>query len=72
MSGNNISESHKSQVFDLLSAVLSAAADEKKIRTNPCKAKGVKKPVPDKRKITPWTEAGCARCSLPYHLGNPS
>ncbi len=40
MNGNNISESHKSQVFDLLSAVLSAAVDEKKIRINPCKAKG--------------------------------
>jgi integrase len=57
INGNDVSESHKSQVFNLLSAVLSAAVDEKKIRTNPCKAKGVKKPVPDKRKITPWTEA---------------
>jgi hypothetical protein len=56
MNGNNISESHKSQVFDLLSAVLSSAVDEKKIRVNPCKAKGVKKPVPDRRKVTPWTE----------------
>jgi hypothetical protein len=30
MTGNGISESHKSQVFDLLSAVLSSAVDEKK------------------------------------------
>jgi integrase len=30
--------------------------DEKRIRVNPCKARGVKKPVPDKRKVTPWTE----------------
>jgi integrase len=56
MNGNNISESHKSQVFNLLSAVLSSAVDEKRIRVNPCKARGVKKPVPDKRKVTPWTE----------------
>jgi len=52
----DVSESHKSQVFNLRSAVLSAAVDEKNILTNPCKAKGVKKPVPDKRKITPWTQ----------------
>ncbi len=64
MNGNNISESHKSQVFDLLSAVLSAAVDEKKIRINPCKAKGVKKPVPDKRKITPWTEGRLRKIQL--------
>jgi integrase len=64
MNGNNISESHKSQVFNLLSAVLSAAADEKKIRTNPCKTKGVKKPVPDKRKITPWTEGRLRKMQL--------
>jgi integrase len=64
MNGNDISESHKSQVFDLLSAVLSAAVDEKKIRTNPCRAKGVKRPVPDKRKITPWTEGRLRKIQL--------
>jgi integrase len=57
MTGNDISESHKSQVFSLLSALLSSAVDEKKIRANPCKTRGVKKPVPDKRKVTPWSEA---------------
>jgi integrase len=64
INGNNVSESHKSQIFDLLSAVLSSAVDEKKIRTNPCKAKGVKKPVPDKRKVTPWTEAKLRKIQL--------
>jgi len=64
MNGNKISESHKSQVFDLLSAILSAAASEKKIRTNPCRTKGVKKPVPDKRKITPWTEGKLRKIQL--------
>jgi integrase len=64
MNGNNVSESHKSQVFDLLSAILSSAVDEKKIRTNPCKAKGVKKPVPDKRKVTPWTEGRLRKIQL--------
>jgi integrase len=64
MNGNNVSESHKAQVFDLLSAVLSSAMDEKKIRTNPCKAKGVKKPVPDKRKVTPWTESRLRKIQL--------
>jgi integrase len=64
MNGNRISESHKSQVFDLLSAILSAAASEKKIRTNPCRTKGVKKPVPDKRKITPWTEGKLRKIQL--------
>lgn len=64
MTGNGISESHKSQVFDLVSAVLSSAVDEKKVRANPCKAKGVKKPVPDKRKITPWTEVRLRKVQL--------
>jgi integrase len=64
MNGNNISESHKSQVFNLLSAVLSAAVDEKKIRANSCKEKGAKKPVPDKRKVTPWTEVRLRRIQL--------
>jgi hypothetical protein len=64
MTGNGISESHKSQVFDLLSAVLSSAVDEKKVRTNPCKAKGVKKPVPDKRKVIPWTEGRLRKIQL--------
>lgn len=64
MNGNKISESHKSQVFDLLSAILSAAASEKKIRTNPCRTKGVKKPVPDKRKIMPWTEGKLRKIQL--------
>jgi len=64
MNGNDISESHKSQVFDLLSAVLSSAVDEKKIRLNPCKAKGVKKPMPDKRKVTPWTEGRLRKVRL--------
>lgn len=58
VNGNDVSESHKSQVFNLLSAVLSAAVDEKKIRTNPCKAKGVKKPVPDRRKVTRGPRVG--------------
>ncbi|MFD9737971.1 tyrosine-type recombinase/integrase [Umezawaea sp. NPDC059074] len=41
--------------FVHVSAVFSAAIDDKKIAENPCKAKSVTRPQPDKRKIVPWT-----------------
>jgi integrase len=71
INGNNISESHKSQVFNLLSAVLSRSGGrEKRIRTNPRKGRGVKKPVPDKRDITPWAEGRLRKIQLALPLGN--
>ncbi|XVV04964.1 tyrosine-type recombinase/integrase [Actinosynnema sp. CA-248983] len=50
--------SYRAQVFDLVSAILSAAAspEEKRIHRNPCKSKSVKRPKPDDRRIVPWTQ----------------
>jgi len=42
--------------FDTLSSILSAAVEDRKIRANPCKAQGVKKPKPSSRKVVPWSE----------------
>jgi integrase len=38
--------------------------EEKKDQTNPRKGRGVKKPVPDKRDITPWTEGRLRKIQL--------
>jgi hypothetical protein len=37
---------------------------EEKKETNPRKGRGVKKPVPDKRDITPWTEGRLRKIQL--------
>jgi integrase len=38
--------------------------EERKDQTNPRKGRGVKKPVPDKRDITPWTEGRLRKIQL--------
>jgi integrase len=48
--------SYRSQVFSLLSAILSAAADERKIHVNPCLSKSIKPPKPEQKKVIPWPE----------------
>jgi integrase len=48
--------SYRAQVFDTLSAILSAAVEDKKILVNPCKAKSIKRPKPEERKVRPWPQ----------------
>lgn len=50
-----LSENYCAQLFDLVSSILSAAKDEKKIHANPCRSKGIKRPKPEERKIIPWS-----------------
>ncbi|WP_436492174.1 tyrosine-type recombinase/integrase [Actinokineospora sp. HUAS TT18] len=47
--------SYQFTAFGLLSAILSGAVEDRKIRTNPCKAKSIKGPKPEERRIIPWT-----------------
>jgi integrase len=53
--GKTFAASYRSVVFDLVSAILSGAVEDKKILSNPCKATSIKKPKPEQRKIIPWT-----------------
>ncbi|WP_344425505.1 site-specific integrase [Amycolatopsis minnesotensis] len=48
--------SYRAQLFDLVSAILNSACDDKKIKKNPCAAKSIKRPKKDGRKIVPWPE----------------
>ncbi|MCE7006721.1 hypothetical protein LWC34_28410 [Kibdelosporangium philippinense] len=56
MKDQGTAASYRGQVFSLMSAILGAAADEGKIRKNPCVAKSIKAPKADKRKVIPWAE----------------
>ncbi|WP_246107997.1 tyrosine-type recombinase/integrase [Saccharothrix saharensis] len=53
----NLEVSTQAVYFDILSSILNAAVEDRKIRVNPCKAQSVKKPKPSTRKIVPWPEA---------------
>jgi integrase len=49
--------SYRHVCFVHVSAILSAAVDDKKIATNPCKARSVTKPQPGLSKVVPWSDA---------------
>lgn len=49
--------STRAVTFDLLSAILTGAVEDKKILANPCKAKSVKRPIVEERKLVPWPVA---------------
>lgn len=55
------SASYRAQTFDLVSAVLSAAADERKILSNPCKAKPIKRPNRKSGRSCPGRRRSCGR-----------
>lgn len=50
-----LAASYRSVIFAHVQAILSAAVDDAKIRTNPCKAASVRRPRPTRHKVTPWT-----------------
>ncbi|WP_370948180.1 tyrosine-type recombinase/integrase [Amycolatopsis sp. cg5] len=54
--GRGLAASYRAVLFDTVSAILEAAFDDKKIRANPCKAKSIKRPKPEQRKVVPWKE----------------
>ncbi len=51
-----MSATYRRQQFDMLCAILSAAVEEGLITVNPCKARSIKPPKIERRKIVPWTE----------------
>ncbi|MEV8611558.1 tyrosine-type recombinase/integrase [Amycolatopsis sp. NPDC051373] len=55
--GRGLMASYRAVLFDTVSAILQAAADDKKIRSNPCRAKSIKRPKPVQRKVIPWPES---------------
>jgi integrase len=57
MKDHGTAQSYRHVCFVHVSAILSAAVDDRKIATNPCKARSVTKPTPGQRKIVPWTDA---------------
>jgi integrase len=52
---DELADSHVRLVFAKLSAVLNAAVDDGLIVRNPCSARSVKQPRPDRRRVVPWT-----------------
>jgi integrase len=67
LTAKKIANSTRSVCFVHLSAILDAAMDDKKIGENPCKAKSVPRPQPDKRKVVPWlpVKVASVRKALP-------
>jgi integrase len=59
-----LAASYRAVLFDMVSAILEAARVDQKIRSNPCKAKSIKRPKPEQRKIVPWKEAQVHRVKL--------
>ena len=51
-----MSATYRRQQFDMLCAILNAAVEEGLITVNPCKARSIKPPKIERRKIVPWTE----------------
>jgi integrase len=57
MQDRNVASSYQAVCFAHLSAILSAAVDDKLIRENPCHARTVTRPRPETRKVVPWSRA---------------
>jgi integrase len=65
--GTGLSAGTAQGVFSLLSSVMNAAIDDGLIQRNPCRARSVRPPRPDKRKLVPWKAAAvdAVRAALP-------
>ncbi|GAB3909115.1 hypothetical protein GCM10029964_110150 [Kibdelosporangium lantanae] len=57
MQEKNLEKRYQALLFDSLSSIMNAAVEDKRIRSNPCKARSVKKPRPENRKVIPWPES---------------
>jgi integrase len=54
LSNAGMSPTYVRTIFTALSGCLMAAVDDKLIPSNPCAAKSVKPPAPDRRRVAPW------------------
>lgn len=59
-----ISVNFQSQIWDILSSILQAAKEERKIRTNPCRSRSLSRPRRIENKIVPWTETKLSKVEL--------
>jgi integrase len=57
MKDRGTASSYRHVCFVHVSAILSAAVDDKKISVNPCSARSVTKPQPDPKKVVPWSDS---------------
>ncbi|MGW3961833.1 tyrosine-type recombinase/integrase [Amycolatopsis sp. NPDC005003] len=73
--GRGLAASYRAVLFDIVSGVLESAFFDKKIRRNPCKAKSIKRPKSDQRKVVSWKEAQVHQIKLalpePYKVVVP-
>jgi integrase len=56
-----LAASYRAVLFDLLSSILTAAVDDKRIRQNPLRAKSIQRPRPEARKVVPWARTRVER-----------
>lgn len=65
--GKTLSPRYVASILVTLSACLSAAVDDGKIASNPCRARSVNPPRIAERKVVPWTaeEVAAVRAALP-------
>lgn len=52
-----LSRGYVETIYKNLSSVLTAALEDKRIVSNPCRLKSVKPPRPEKRKVIPWEQS---------------
>ncbi|WP_101257927.1 tyrosine-type recombinase/integrase [Streptomyces barkulensis] len=56
MEDAGLSPAYRRVIFAHVSTVFTAAVEDRVIRENPCRARSVKAPRPDPRKVKPWSE----------------
>jgi integrase len=64
MQDRNVATTYQAVCFAHLSAILSAAVDDKIVRENPCHARTVARPRPTAAKVVPWSRARVASMRL--------
>nr|WSW60117.1 site-specific integrase [Streptomyces sp. NBC_00998] len=67
---NGLAASHRRIIFGTISAAFAAAVDDGLITKNPCRARSVQVPKPERVRVTPWTppQVLAVRAALPEHL----
>jgi integrase len=67
VAGLDVSEAYGRVIFTTLATVLNAAVADRKITSNPCRERTVRRPKAATRKVEPWTagQVAAARAALP-------
>jgi integrase len=64
MQQDRMASSYQAVCFAHLSAIFTAAVDDKLITSNPCQVRSVSRPKPAERKITPWPRSTVKKVHL--------